>query len=76
MKISSSKGTLPGQTLQIAFNDFATLLMISLTARVCWEHLVISLNQEKSIGNSSKFDGDFILLDCFDCIQVYFFWFA
>ena len=51
MKISSSKGALPGQTLQMAFNDFATLLMISLTARVYWEHLVISLNQEKSIGN-------------------------
>ena len=65
MKISSSKGTLPGQTLQMAFNDFASLLMISLTARVCQEHLVISLNQEKSIGNSSKFDRDFISLDFF-----------
>ena len=35
-----------------------------------------SLNKEKSIGNSSKFDRDFISLDCFDCIQVYSFWFA
>ena len=51
MKISSSKGALPGQTLQMAFNDFATLLMTSLTTRVYYEHLVISLNQEKSIGN-------------------------
>ena len=45
--------------------------MISLTARVCKKHPVISLNQEKSIGNSSKFDRGFILLDCFDFIQVY-----
>ena len=35
MKISSCKGTLPGQTLKIAFHEVAALLMILLTAKVC-----------------------------------------
>ena len=30
----------------------------------------MSLNQEKSIGNSSKFDGDFISLDCFVYLYI------
>ena len=34
MKVSSCKGTMPGQTLKIACNDFADLLMISLTASI------------------------------------------